>query len=221
MGRSPQHPLSPLAHTTLYASLCWCTHSRNASRPTTELMARAAARSSPSVSRTTHSFSTGTQHPRRFSLLTKTLPQRPLPQRLMPRHVPRHVPPSTSVSRRNTLCFRWRTTPSTLLSAGEHTPATLLPQRLMPRHVPPSTSVSRHNTPCLRWRTTPSTFLSAGEHTPATLLPQRLMLRHVPRHVPPSTSVPRHNALCLRWQTTPSTLCLLVHSLPQRFSTNF
>ena len=75
-GLSPQHPLSPLAHNTLYASLCWRTHSRNASLPTTTLMARAAARSSPLVPRTTHSFSTGTLHPRRSSLLANTLPQR-------------------------------------------------------------------------------------------------------------------------------------------------
>ena len=32
---------------------------------------------------------------------------------LMPRHVPRHVPPSTSVSRHNALCLRLHKTPST------------------------------------------------------------------------------------------------------------
>ena len=60
-------------------------------------------------------------------------------------------------SRHKTLCLRCHTTPSTLLCAGEHTPATLLSQLLNSRHVPRHVPhlQSRHNTLCRRWHSLP------------------------------------------------------------------
>ena len=107
---------------------CWWAHSRNASLPATEPTARASAPALTAVS---------PQRPLFFKLLSPRDVQRRVTRNVSQLQTRAAARASTSVSRTTHSFSAGTRQSSTLLSAGEHAPATtLLIQRLSPRHVP-------------------------------------------------------------------------------------